>query len=67
MKRGYSNKGSKKYVVLGLLAVLFISLGALSMQNVREGMKNKKSDESKKQGTESRITKMLTDVLGVSA
>lgn len=61
MKRGYSNKGSKKYVVLGLLAVLFISLGALSMQNVREGMKNKK------QGTEERITNILTDVLGVSA
>jgi len=65
MKKGYSNKGSKKYVVLALLAVLLISLGVLSMQNVREGMKS--DPNSKKQGTEARITNMLQDVLGVSA
>ena len=63
MKNNYS-KGSKKYVVLTLLAILLVSLGVLSMQNVQEGMKNKKS---KKLGTEARITKMLTELLGVGA
>jgi len=67
MKKGYSNKGTKKYVVFALLAVLLISLGALSMQNVQEGMEKKNKNPEQKQGTEARITKMLTDVLGVGA
>ncbi len=42
-------KSSKMYVILGLLAVLFVSLGVLSMQGRREGMKNKKVTEKQKQ------------------
>jgi hypothetical protein len=42
-------KSSKMYVIIGLLAVLFVSLGVLSMQGRREGMKNKKVTEKQKQ------------------
>lgn len=39
MKKGISVKGgSKTMVMVGLLAVLLISLGYLSMQGGREGM-----------------------------
>ena len=66
MKNNYS-KGSKKYVVLALLAVLLLSLGALSMQKVNEGFKegkNKGKKGEKKQGTEAAITNILTQLLG---
>jgi hypothetical protein len=72
MKNNYS-KGSKKYVVLALLAVLLLSLGALSMQKVNEGFKEGKKDKKdknegkkggKKQGTEAAITNILTQLLG---
>jgi hypothetical protein len=39
MKKGISVKGgSKTMVILGLLAVLLVSLGYLSMQGGKEGM-----------------------------
>lgn len=34
----YGKKSMNMYVIFGLLAVLFISLGALTMQGNREGM-----------------------------
>jgi hypothetical protein len=34
-----------KIVIFALLAVLFISLGVLARQNIREGMLTKKQDE----------------------
>ncbi len=34
----YGKKSMNMYVIFGLLAVLFISLGALTMQSYREGM-----------------------------
>jgi len=37
------------YVMLGLLAVLFLSLGVLSMQGTREGLVNKKVKEQMKE------------------
>jgi hypothetical protein len=39
-------RGSNKMVMLGLLAVLLISLGYLSMQG-KEGMEDKKKEEAK--------------------
>jgi len=42
-------KSSKMYVMLGLLAVLFLSLGVLSMQGTREGLVNKKVKEQMKE------------------
>jgi hypothetical protein len=36
------HNGSKTYVMLGLLAVLLVSLGYLSVQKVNEGMETKK-------------------------
>ena len=38
--------GKKTYVMLGLLAILFISMGYLSMQR-REGMEGKEKKEEK--------------------
>ena len=42
-------KSSKMYFIIGLLAVLFVSLGVLSMQGRREGMKNKNKKEKEKE------------------
>ena len=47
--------GSKTYVMFALLAVLFVSLGYLSTQTVKEGMvgeKKKKIEEGMKKKTE---------------
>lgn len=52
-------KSSKMYVIIGLLAVLFVSLGVLSMQGRREGMENKKVTEKEKQkGIQSALDNM---------
>jgi len=42
--------GKKTYVMLGLLAILFISMGYLSMQR-REGLEMKKNEKEEKEGT----------------
>ena len=42
-------KSSKMYVIIGLLAVLFVSLGVLSMQGRREGMKEPRTNKNKKE------------------
>ena len=61
MKKVYRN-GSKKYVVLALLSVLFVSLGFLSMQGIREGMKEGAKFEEGK--TEDNVKKVLNLILG---
>jgi hypothetical protein len=38
MKRHSGGKSANMYVMFGLLAVLFVSLGYLSMQGKREGL-----------------------------
>lgn len=58
MKRRTLPKSNKKYVVIGLLAVLFLSLFFLSFQKKREGMTNrrKKNDIEKKKKDENLST-----------
>ena len=46
MKRRTLPKSNKKYVVLGLLAVLFLSLFFLSFQKKREGMANRRGKKN---------------------
>jgi hypothetical protein len=51
------------YVIIGLLAVLFVSLGVLSMQGRREGMKDQKKDKKvtekeKQKGIQSALDNM---------
>ena len=41
--------GKKTYVMLGLLAILFISMGYLSMQR-REGLEMQNEEEEEKEG-----------------
>ena len=48
MKRRTLPKSNKKYVVLGLLAVLFLSLFFLSFQKKREGMSTGRNNKGKK-------------------
>ena len=58
MKRRKLPKYNKNYVVIGLLAVLFLSLFFLSFQKKREGMTNrrKKNDIEKKKKDENLST-----------
>jgi hypothetical protein len=56
-------KSTNMYVMFGLLAVLFISLGYLSMQS-KEGLEDKKDDEEeekkkKKTGNDSDLGKIV--------
>ena len=46
MKRRTLPKSNKKYVVIGLLAVLFLSLFFLSFQKKREGMANRRDKKN---------------------
>ena len=55
MKRRTLPKSNKKYVVLGLLAVLFVSLYYLSFQKKREGMANRR--DKKKDNVEKKNKK----------
>lgn len=52
MKRRTLPKSNKKYVVLGLLAVLFLSLFFLSFQKKREGMANRRDNKNKNKNVE---------------
>lgn len=52
MKRRTLPKSNKKYVVLGLLAVLFLSLFFLSFQKKREGMSNRRKNKGEKKDIE---------------
>ena len=53
-------KSSKMYVIIGLLAVLFVSLGVLSMQGRREGMNTpkKETEKEKQKGIQSALDNM---------
>jgi hypothetical protein len=50
MKRHSGGKSANMYVMFGLLAVLFVSLGYLSMQGKREGLTAPAPAPAKKAG-----------------
>jgi len=61
MKRRIAPKSNKKYVIIGLLLALFLSLYYLSLQKKKEGMKNKKKEGMKNKKKEGMKTKKKND------
>jgi len=56
MKRRIAPKSNKKYVIIGLLLALFLSLYYLSLQKKKEGMKNKKKEGMKKKNDDDNLS-----------
>ena len=64
MKRKAVVKPNKKYLVIGLLAALFLSLYYLSLQKKKEGMKGKGKDKGKdKEGMKGKENKSTEEKL----
>ena len=59
MKKRIAPKPNKKYVIIGLLLALFLSLYYLSLQKKKEGMKNKKKEGMKKKDDDNLSTEQI--------